>query len=204
MFDLLVGWLKEPEKLRGFIEASGPWGPLIFIGIQAAQVVLAPIPGEATGFLAGLLFGPWLGLLYAMIGLTIGSSLAFFLSRYFRNSFAHLFERSSRFKRLSRFMSNRGVIAAFFCFLFPGFPKDYLSYFLGLFSIPWPVFLIIMILGRLPATFALTLEGAAVYEKDWKLFFLVTIISVSCFLVFYLFRYRFYQYLEGKSADRLS
>ena len=41
-------------KLRGRLESLGPLAPVGFILIQALQVVVAPIPGEATGFLGGV------------------------------------------------------------------------------------------------------------------------------------------------------
>ncbi len=203
MYDL-ISWWEEPEKWRAFIEAHGLWGPFCFVLLQATQVVLAPIPGEVTGFLAGFLFGPWWGFFYAMIGLAIGSSIAFYLARLFRRTFARRFEKSLYFQRLSHFMAKRGILAAFVCFLIPGFPKDYLSYFLGLFPIPWSTFLIIMILGRIPGTLALTLQGAATYERNWTLLALVTAVSLIFFGLFYLFRDRIYRYLEGKSAHPLS
>src|SRR4029450_3573325 len=51
----------------------GPAAPLIFIIIQALQVVVAPVPGEVTGILGGFVFGQWIGLIYSSIGLTVGS-----------------------------------------------------------------------------------------------------------------------------------
>jgi len=43
--------------LRRELDAWGIWAPLVFIAIQALQVIIAPIPGEATGFLGGYIFG---------------------------------------------------------------------------------------------------------------------------------------------------
>ena len=40
------------------------------------QALSAPIPGTALDAVNGLLYGPWLGTLYSMIGLTSGSWLA--------------------------------------------------------------------------------------------------------------------------------
>src|SRR5712671_2234424 len=63
----------------------GEWGvlaPVIFIGLQVLQVVVAPIPGELTGILGGYLFGQWVGLLYSTIGLTVGSVAAFAIGRW--------------------------------------------------------------------------------------------------------------------------
>jgi len=201
---LFLSVLEEPERFRELVEAHPLSAPLLYIAFQALQVVLAPIPGEATGFIGGYLFGAWWGLLYSMIGLTIGSSIAFYLARFFRRFFAARFEKWEKFQKLKRFMEGRGLLAAFICYLFPGFPKDYLSYFLGLFDLPYPVFLVIMFFGRLPGTMALALEGASLYERDWTLLVIVTVLSLLFFGLFYLYRDRLYRYLEGRHAHRLS
>jgi len=202
--EVFLSWLSQPERLRQWAEAHPLSAPLLYILFQALQVVLAPIPGEATGFLGGYLFGAWKGLLYSMCGLTLGSTMAFYLARLFRHFFAARFEKWESFQRLKRFMEGRGVLAAFVCYLIPGFPKDYLSYFLGLFDIPYPVFLVIMFFGRLPGTMALALEGASLYERDWDMLVLVTVLSVLFFGIFYLQRERIYRYLEGRHEHRVS
>jgi len=195
--------LEQPERFRAWAEAHPFSAPLLYISLQALQVILAPVPGEATGFIGGYLFGVWEGLLYSMIGLTLGSSVAFYLARWFRHFFAARFESWEAFQRLERFMEGRGILAAFVCYLIPGFPKDYLSYFLGLFDLPYPLFLGIMFLGRLPGTLALVLEGASLYEREWWLLILVTLLSLVFFGVFFFYRERIYRYLEGRHAHRL-
>ena len=205
--DLLAQWrtfIQNPSLLRLFAEEH-PWlAPGIYVFIQALQVVVAPLPGEVTGFIAGYLFGAWWGTVYSMLGITLGSSVAFFLARKLRPFFRKRFQENETFKRLERFMENRGVLAAFVCYLIPGFPKDYLSYFLGLFEIPYPVFLVIMFFGRLPATLALAFQGAAVYERNWPAFIVVTVLSVVIFAFFYFYKERLLAYLERKNVSRLS
>src|SRR5690606_25757833 len=52
---------------------EAPFPPeLAFIGLQVAQVVVAPIPGQLVGLVAGYLFGFWLGLALTMGGLALG------------------------------------------------------------------------------------------------------------------------------------
>ncbi len=197
-------WAKDPSLLRELVEGH-PWlAPVVYIFFQALQVIVAPLPGEVTGFVAGYLFGAWWGTFYSMIGITIGSSGAFFLSRALSPFFRKRFERYAAFKRLQKFIEGRGILAAFVCYLIPGFPKDYLSYFLGLFEIPYPIFLTIMFLGRLPATLALALQGAALYERNWLALSLVTFISVITFGLLYLYRARIFAYLEKRDVSRLS
>lgn len=43
-------WLTDPVSLRAVFESAGPYAPAAFVVMQAAQVVVAPIPGQAIGF----------------------------------------------------------------------------------------------------------------------------------------------------------
>ncbi len=189
-------FLKNPEILRQWVEGFGPFGPLAFIFLQALQVVLAPLPGEVTGFVAGYLFGAFWGFFYAMVGIILGASFSFWLARKFRKILAPRLAKSPYFYRLERFMQRRGVMAAFICYLIPGFPKDYLNYFLGFFPIPFRVFLIIMSLGRIPGTLALAIQGDSLYQRNWLTLGIVGGLSLLFFAIFYFKRGLIYRYLD--------
>ena len=75
--------LHAQEQIRTWVEEFGLWGPLVIVLLEVAQVLLAPIPGQAIELVSGYLFGPWLGALYAMGGITIGAALNFLLARTF-------------------------------------------------------------------------------------------------------------------------
>ena len=64
-------------------------------------------------------------------------------------------------------MERQGALIAFMLFLLPGFPKDYLCFLLGLSHMPLKLFLLICIVGRLPGTLLLALQGAKVYQGDY-------------------------------------
>src|SRR3972149_12188075 len=89
---LLVAF-SDPVALRNYLKSYGPWTPVIFIAIQALQVIISPIPGEATGLLGGYLFGIGWGLFYSTIGLTAGSLLAFGPARWLEVSVLEKFVR---------------------------------------------------------------------------------------------------------------
>ncbi len=200
ILELSWRYLEDPQRLRALIQDFGPYGPIFFIFLQAFQVVFAPLPGEVTGFVAGYLFGAFWGFLYAMVGIALGASVAFWLARKFRNFFAPRLSRSPHFRRLERFMQRRGLMAAFFCYLFPGFPKDYLNYFLGLFPIPFKIFLPLMLIGRLPGTLALAIQGASLYEGDWLTLAIVGGISLVLGALFYFKREKIYRYLDHATS----
>ena len=44
----------DREKSKAFISSFGIGAPVIFILFQILQVLFAPVPGEASGFIGGL------------------------------------------------------------------------------------------------------------------------------------------------------
>ena len=75
-YPFLVRLYVDKRFLKHTLREWGVLAPVIFIGLQALQVIISPIPGELTGILGGYLFGQWVGLLYSTIGLTLGSVVA--------------------------------------------------------------------------------------------------------------------------------
>jgi uncharacterized membrane protein YdjX (TVP38/TMEM64 family) len=71
----------DRQEVREYLQSWGSWAPIVFMGIQAAQVVVAPVPGEFTGAVGGFLFGTVPTLVYSTVGLTLGSIAAFLASR---------------------------------------------------------------------------------------------------------------------------
>jgi uncharacterized membrane protein YdjX (TVP38/TMEM64 family) len=155
------------EWIKSVLKGAGPLAPIVFIFLQTLQVVFAPIPGEATGFIGGYLFGIPLGLLYSTLGLTLGSTLAFLLARWLEERYATKWIPTEILQKFDFLMERQGALISFILFLLPGFPKDYLCFLLGLSRMPLKLFLLICIVGRLPGTLLLTLQGAKVYKGDY-------------------------------------
>ena len=174
---LMVG---SKDSIRIYLESWGAWAPLAYMILQGLQVVVAPIPGELTGVVGGFLFGTWRSVIYSSIGLTVGSAVAFMLAKLIGLPFVKLFVRPDQFKKLDFLTRPRGEIAILALFMVPGFPKDVLSYLLGLTPLPFLKFVVICGLGRIPGTILLGLSGAALYNENWRL--VITLIVV-CILV---------------------
>jgi uncharacterized membrane protein YdjX (TVP38/TMEM64 family) len=163
----ITGLCADKRWIKSVLKAAGPLAPLAFILIQGLQVVFAPIPGEATGFVGGYLFGVPLGLLYSTLGLTLGSILAFFIARWLEEHYVKRWIPAEVLEKFEFLMERQGALVSFILFLLPGFPKDYLCFVLGLSRMPFKLFLLICVVGRLPGTLLLTLQGAKVYKGDY-------------------------------------
>ena len=167
------------ERLKHFLDSLGPAAFVGFILLQAAQVIVAPIPGEVTGFLGGILYGPFLGVILSTIGLTLGSYIAFALSRAFGRPFVEKFVNKKTMSRFDYLLHHKGAFLIFLLFLIPGFPKDFLCYILGLGHLNTAEFLVIGGTGRLMGTILLTLGGSYIrYHQYYRLSILLGIAIV--------------------------
>lgn len=191
--------LEQPAQLRAWLLEKGSIGaPLVFIAIQIAQVVLAPIPGEASSFLGGYLFGTWPGFFYSSLGLAVGSLINFGLGRFLGRRVVDRFVPAHYRTRLDGIARHQGVLVFLIFFLFPGFPKDYLCIFIGLTPLPTVLFLLLAGLGRMPGTFMLSIQGAQVLDGNYVTLLVLVGISLAVVVPVYLWRHRLYAWVDKK------
>jgi uncharacterized membrane protein YdjX (TVP38/TMEM64 family) len=182
--------------VEAFIASFGVGAPLVFMILQVLQVIFAPVPGEATGFMGGYLFGTALGFLYSSLALTVGSGINFAIGRFLGNRYVRKLIPSEKLERFDFLLKHQGIIVVFCLFVLPGFPKDYLCLFLGLSALPWKVFLILTAIGRMPGTLLLSLQGAAIYDRMYGVFGFVLLVCLLGALLAYRFREAIYRWVE--------
>ena len=89
---------------------------MVFIVLQALQVVIAPIPGELTGIVGGFMFGTLLSVIYSSIGLIVGSTIAFAASRIIGLPFVKLIIGDKTLQKFDFLTERRGTIATLIFF----------------------------------------------------------------------------------------
>ena len=198
----LQDMMKNGSRLRESFLSFGDFAPLIFMVLQILQVVFAPVPGEATGILGGYLFGAWTSFFYSSIALAFGSSLAFAIGHLFADAFRDRFKQTKVYRTFNHLVFKGDFVIPFVLFLFPGFPKDTLSYLLGLSFMPFKVFIFIAAIARMPGTLVLSFEGAQVYEGNYFELLLLLIFSVIVTLPCYLYRKQILEKLTHYSSSK--
>lgn len=188
--------LTDRDRIRDFIVSFGWGAPLVFMGIQILQVIFAPVPGEATGFIGGYLFGVLKGFLYSSAALAVGSWINFSIGRFLGVRFVRKMIPAAKFEKFDSMLKHQGVIVLFLLFVFPGFPKDYLCLFLGLSTLPLKVFLLLAAVGRMPGTFLLSLQGAYLFEENYLLLGITAVACAILGLLVYRYREDIYQWVE--------
>lgn len=151
--------LADPEALRAFLEGFGPLAPAAFVGLVAAQVVVAPVPGQVLGFVGGYLFGTVAGTAYSLLGLAIGTAAAVSLARRFGRRYVERAVHPDALATFDRFTDRQGLFAFFLIFLIPGLPDDAICFLAGVTRIPVRKLVFVSAVGRLPGYFLVALAG---------------------------------------------
>jgi len=162
----ILDLMPSREQIVAWVNGWGVWGPVAIALLSMIQALLAPIPGQAIEAVSGYLYGPWLGTLFPFIGMAIGSSIIFSLSRRFgRPLVVKLIGRSSM-DQLDDLVRRGGAPFFFLIWLLPGAPDDLACVAAGLTPMPLRQFMILMLIGRLPGVFASVWVGANVGRID--------------------------------------
>lgn len=204
-YQFLVRLYVDKRFLKHTLREWGVLAPVIFIGLQALQVIISPIPGELTGILGGYLFGQWVGLLYSTIGLTLGSVVAFAVGRWLGARYVRKLVSADIWHKMGFIVEAEGAILCFIIFLMPGLPKDVTCYLFGLSHMPFWVFAVVSMLGRIPSTWVLSAQGARTASGDYLQVVLLTAVVVAVALPLYYYRNRLVEWFRGKhvhSTDR--
>ena len=208
----LVRFYSSRREVKHFLARWGAYAPIIFIILQALQVVLAPIPGQATGFVGGVLFGTWLGFIYSTIGQTLGSAVAFGLGRWLGLPLVRRLVSQEVYHKFDFLARTGGELITLVLFLMPGFPKDYLCFLLGVSPMPFGTFLIITTFGRMPGTWLLSIQGAKVGTGYYAEFVVFLTVAAAAILLGYIYRDTIFHWIRRRheaemvkdQQDRLS
>ena len=178
----MVELVRDPERLRAWLDKLGWKSRLAYIGMVCFQVIVAIIPGEPLELAAGYAFGAWEGTLLCLIGIFLGSMIVFLLVRKFGVKLVRLFFSQEKIDSM-KFLKNQKKLftVTAILMLVPGTPKDLLTYCAGLTNLPLTTWMLICSLGRIPSVITSTLGGHALSQKNYLYAAIVfTVTAVLC------------------------
>lgn len=156
-WDILSNY-KETKK---FILKFGPFASLVFIILQIAQVVIFFIPGEFIQAAGGYIFGTWEATIFSILGINIGATVLFLLTKKYGIKLVNRFVPDVMMKQFEKVMDSKKLnLIVFLIYFLPGIPKDNSIFLCGITRINLRDFLIYSTLGRLPALALTSYYGA--------------------------------------------
>lgn len=152
------GVLSNREAFQEYISGFGFWAPMVIILIIILEVIVAPIPGFVPITVAGFIFGPIEGSVYAYIGNVAGSIIAFLIARKFGK---YLVEKLVTKKRVEKYgkMISRHQYIMFAMYFLPIFPVDIISFAFGLSDIKIKKFVLLVAIGFISNVILLNIFG---------------------------------------------
>jgi len=155
---------------------------IAFILLQIIQVVVFVLPGDAVNMVGGFIFCIYLGSVLSIVGVVLGSILAFFIARWLGYGFVSKFIKPQKLEKITHLLdSNAGTLSLFVICNLPFVPKDILMYCAGLTPVKPSRVLTIYCLSRIPGIIIWTSVGAQVYNQN-VLGLIITFAVLAVFL----------------------
>ena len=200
--DLIDSFSNMKELIRDIKSYRKESIPIYLIA-QALQVVICIIPGQALQFAGGYIFGIPLGLLLSIIGIAIGSCIAYFFARMLGRDAVHLFFGERKVTEMIDLMNSpKGLIVTFIIFLIPGIPKDLCSYAAGLSNIKIRPYLIVSMIARIPGMLGCLIIGSRVGAGGYVSAAIVAAVAVVLLIIGIIFRQKIIDFTY-KATDKL-
>lgn len=147
-----------PELIKAFIGRFGFWGPFLYIIIYAIRPLVF-FPATILTTVSGVIFGPWLGILYTIIGENMSANFAFVIGRYFGRNIVKENEKGM-VKKLDKSFRENGFITVLLMRLLY-FPFDLTNYVCGLSAVRHRDYALATFVGILPGLTTFVLLGSS-------------------------------------------
>ncbi len=150
----------DPAQIRSWVRAAGPAAPVVFV-LGHAVVTVAPVPRSVFTLAAGLLFGPFIGVVLSWGATTVSAVLAFVLVRGVGRKMVVPFLDRGVLYRVNARLGTRGWSTVAALRMIPPVPFSALNYCSALSSMSLRHFIVGTALGIVPGSVAVVLLGDA-------------------------------------------
>ena len=152
----------DPGWIESFLKDLGWMAPIAFVLLRVLAILVTVVPNAPLDIAGGMLFGPFWGTVYSLLGSEAGAIACFLLSQHLgREAISRLLHRDIAFK--SRIASRHLALVVLFARLEPVFSFALVSYGAGLTSISLRAFAISTLIGMTPGTVILNYYGKSFF-----------------------------------------
>lgn len=179
--------VKDKQSLANYLQKSGAWMSIAYIVLQFLQVVILPIPSIISTAVGVLLFGPFKALTYSLIGILLGTLLAFYIGRKLGNKAVEWLVGKESLRSWQKRLKGKDNFILTIMFILPFFPDDILCFIAGLSSMSVRYFIIMVFISRFLAIVCTCYSIQFIPFNTWWgillwLFFIAIIITVFIFV----------------------
>lgn len=181
LYEILVDF----DKFRALIESAGSLGYFIYLVLYIIVAVFS-IPASVITIAGGIVFGPILGGILALIGGTLGAAAAFLVARYIARDFiVNKFGDNKIFKKIEEGVKSNGKDFLILTRLVPVFPYNIQNYAYGITNLNFVTYTLISLVTMAPGAFiyAYMAGEIAVNGISTSLFIKLLVAGIILFIV---------------------
>ncbi|WP_419543369.1 TVP38/TMEM64 family protein [Negativibacillus massiliensis] len=178
---------------------------LIYLVVTVVGCVVLALPGATFALFAGILFGPWLGILNCLVATTLGASAAFLTGRFFLKDSIKPIAQKNRYLKKLLFDSNpkSELVVLMITRLVPLFPYNLQNFAYGITDISFWKYTIYTFVFMFPGVSFFTIGAAGLTATEGRVWYFAAA-GVLCLLVMgagYLLKKR---YLSEEMSKEMS
>ncbi len=179
------------EDLRNYVASFRYLAVIIYVVMNFLQVVVLPIPGFIAVGTGVALFGPFKTAIFSLIGILLGSFVAFFIGRVLGYKVVKWMVGKETLDKCLKSVKNKDKVVLTFMFLFPFFPDDVLCFVAGLSSMSTAYFIIMITICRIISVVvsAYSLNGNIIpFNTWWGILLWIIVFAVTALLAVFLYK----------------
>ncbi|WP_377888679.1 TVP38/TMEM64 family protein [Alkalihalobacillus sp. R86527] len=171
----------RPSQLRLWISSFGLYAPLIFLIATIGRPFIL-FPTSVLSIAGGLVFGPYIGTILAVVGGSTGALLFFLAARKLGLKALPAFLRK-RGERLEKGLAEQGFAYVLLLRLVPFLHFDLVSYVCGVSNVDKKKYYLATLVGMLPGALALNFLGASFLSNNIKSVGIAAIVLLALLLI---------------------
>lgn len=168
-----------------------------FIIVFLLVVLLAAVPGIPFGLVGAVIgakYGVIWGSLLNIAASTMAAVMVYFIFRYLLfNKGLMLLKRYNSLRRTDEFIKHHTFWALLIARIIPIVPAALINLYAGVFGLPFRIFLLSTLLGKIPVMFVFAYTGDHLSSGSGK-----WVVMVVIYALFLLVVYGFYQLIMGR------
>lgn len=174
--------LFSPEWISEFLRQAGWLAPLIYMFLRVIAIVVTVVPNAPLDVAGGMLFGPFWGTVYSLLGSEAGAIVCFLIARQMgREAITQLLHREINFS--NRLARRQLAYLVLFARLEPVFSFAMVSYGAGLTGMTLRAFALSTLIGMTPGTIILNYYGKSFFSGSLLLQIFLGLMLVVLLLV---------------------
>ena len=178
-------YLRNTENLaflNQMVKENLPAAVAIYTIFTIIGCVVLALPGITFAVLAGMMLGPWLGILACLFATTLGACIAFIAGRFFlRESIKPLLEKNRMLKKLL-FSENEknNIVILMITRMVPLFPYNLQNFAYGITDIGFWEYTVYTFVFMFPGVsfFTIGAAGLTAGADSWKYFLAAAVLAV--------------------------